>query len=161
MCYVNKWWWRCWWRAAVCALCLPVFVERVDMRTKKKNSALKAHPDLWFHRDVVSVWRLFLLTTAACGQRGGGVGEVGRTQSCLCATVCFSFSLPLFLFLFLNPCRASPRPLPVNDAGRAGASHALLAAVVLEAMTHREVEPWHSWNCSSQPGAESPLGSAR
>lgn len=141
---------------------LSCLLRQLTTRTAKKKEhplCAKSTSWTWFppgRRVCLMAVIFFFFTTAACGQWGGG-----RTQSRLCVTCVFFFFPFPFLFLFLNRHRASWWPLPVNDVGRAGASHALLAVVVLEAMSHRGVEPWHSWNCYPQPEADNPLGSAR
>lgn len=159
MCCVNKWWWRWWWWcAAVCALC-PVCWDRWQHAQPKKEHPLCAKSTSWTWfppgRRVCLMAVIFFFYGSSVRSAGGGGGH-NRVSVPPCV---FLFPFP-FLFLFLNRHGASRWPLPVNDAGREGASHALLAVVVLEAMSHREVEPWHSWNCYPQPEADNPLGSA-
>lgn len=112
-----------------------LFVDTVEnTRSQKKSTqfALTAFPELDFQQELKSDVFFFFTTSSVRLVRGRP-----DTIVSLCHRVFFFFPCH-FCVLFLDTRGAS---LPVNDVGLTTASHALLAVVVLEAMSHREVEP--------------------
>lgn len=147
----------------VCPLsCLLRPLTTPTAKKKNTHSALKGLPEHDFHRDVVSVWWLLFYFFYGSSVRSAGVGG-GRTQSCLCATVCFSFSLPFFVSFFKQArvitvtasckwrgtSRSFPRParcgcLGSNESPRGG------AMTFLELLpTARGRQP--TWACLLEP----------
>lgn len=139
-----------------CALC-PVCRHGWQHAQPKKEHAICANCISWtWFPAGAHVWCFFFFFFTTSSVRS--VRGRPDTIVSLCHRVFFFFPRH-FCVLFLDTRGASRQPLPVNDVGLTTASHALLAVVVLEAMSHREVEPWHSWNCYPQPEAQSPLWS--
>lgn len=114
---------------------LPVFVEMIGKENKEHTSCANSiSPQLDSQQDV---------TPDASGQRRWGGGEQtghGRGVSVPPCVLSFLSPFPL-LCLFLGTREARRQPLPVNDVGTRRSFPRLLAAVVLEAVSHREVEP--------------------